>query len=58
MRKILLPAFALIALFMPAAARAQASSGKVRPAIVGLDHDHVWGILKDIPEVPQGGLWS
>jgi len=25
-----------------------AAKGKVRFAIVGLDHDHVWGILKDI----------
>jgi predicted dehydrogenase len=25
-----------------------AANGKVRLAIVGLDHDHVWGILKDI----------
>jgi predicted dehydrogenase len=25
-----------------------AANGKVRFAIVGLDHDHVWGILKDI----------
>jgi predicted dehydrogenase len=56
MRKILLPAFAIILLFMPAAVRAQANSGQVRLAIVGLDHDHVWGILKDIPEVPQARL--
>lgn len=56
MRKILLPAFAFILVFAPATARAQANSGSVRLAIVGLDHDHVWGILKDIPEVPQARL--
>ena len=56
MRKILISAFAFILLFMPAAARAQANSGNVRLAIVGLDHDHVWGILKDIKQVPQAKL--
>jgi predicted dehydrogenase len=30
--------------------------GKVRLAIVGLDHDHVWGILKDIVGEPQAEL--
>lgn len=29
---------------------------KVRLAIVGLDHDHVWGILKDISAEPQAEL--
>lgn len=30
--------------------------GKVRIAIVGLNHDHVWGILKDISSEPQAEL--
>jgi len=30
--------------------------GKTRLAIVGLDHDHVWGILKDITEEPDAEL--
>jgi len=30
--------------------------GKVRLAIVGLNHDHVWGILKDIAAEPQAEL--
>ena len=29
---------------------------KVRLAIVGLDHDHVWGILKDIDKEPDAEL--
>src|SRR6266568_4650423 len=29
---------------------------KVRLAIVGLNHDHVWGILKDIAGEPQAEL--
>ena len=55
MRKILLSAIAVI-LMAPAGAMAQANSGAVRFAIVGLDHDHVWGILRDIAEVPQAKL--
>src|SRR5579862_7005523 len=35
---------------------AQATEAKVRLAIVGLDHDHVWGILKDIAKEPQAEL--
>ena len=56
MRKVLLSAIAIILLLVPAGARAQTNSGKVRLAIVGLDHDHVWGILRDIAEVPQAKL--
>lgn len=56
MRKILPVVFALILQLAPASAMAQAKSGAVRLAIVGLDHDHVWGILKDIAEVPQANL--
>jgi predicted dehydrogenase len=56
MRRNLFLAFALIMLLGPAGAVAQANSGNVRFAIVGLDHDHVWGILKDIADVPQARL--
>ena len=31
-------------------------SEKTRIAIIGLDHDHVWGLLKDIAKVPQADL--
>ncbi len=56
MRKVLLLAFASVLLLAPAGARAQMNSGNVRLAIVGLNHGHVWGILKDIKEVPQAKL--
>src|SRR5882724_6476779 len=54
----------LIALFVaaPNADSSQGSSAgssrgaKVRLAIVGLNHDHVWGILKDIAGEPQAEL--
>jgi hypothetical protein len=29
---------------------------KTRIAIVGLNHDHVWGLLKDIAKEPQADL--
>src|SRR5689334_1604454 len=38
------------------AAPGPAKDGKVRLAIVGLNHDHVWGILKDIAAEPQAEL--
>ncbi len=56
MRKILLPALVLILPLTPVRSKAQTNSGSVRLAIVGLDHDHVWGILRDIAEVPQAKL--
>src|SRR5438105_13688896 len=34
----------------------QKEQQKVRLAIVGLNHDHVWGILKDIAGEPQAEL--
>jgi predicted dehydrogenase len=33
-----------------------APTEKTRIAIIGLDHDHVWGLLKDIAKVPQADL--
>jgi predicted dehydrogenase len=38
------------------AARLTAGAGKTRLAIVGLDHDHVWGLLTDILKEPDGDL--
>jgi predicted dehydrogenase len=32
------------------------AAAKVRLAIIGLDHDHVWGLLKDITREPQAEL--
>jgi predicted dehydrogenase len=43
-------------LFLVALPFAQAAEGKVRLAIVGLDHDHVWGLLKDISREPKAEL--
>ena len=43
--------------FSPGLARAQAAgASRTRLAIVGLDHDHVWGILNDISREPQAEL--
>ncbi len=53
MRKALL--YCLIAAtFLPAITLAQSS--KTRLAIIGLDHDHVWGLLQDWKLVPQADL--
>jgi predicted dehydrogenase len=35
---------------------AQTGGAKTRLAIVGLNHDHVWGLLKDMSQVPQVDL--
>src|SRR5215831_5163986 len=35
---------------------AQSGSVKTRVAVVGLDHDHVWGLLKDVPKEPNAEL--
>ena len=56
MHKALVFALTSIVLLVPIGVRAQQRPGKVRYAIVGLDHDHVWGILKDLDEVPQAQL--
>ncbi len=43
--------------FLPLAAAAQGAGGaKTRLAIVGLDHDHVWGLLPDILNEPDAEL--
>jgi predicted dehydrogenase len=35
---------------------AQSGGAKTRLAVVGLDHDHVWGLLEDMPKEPDGEL--
>lgn len=42
--------------FMLASFVAAQSAAKTRLAIVGLDHDHVWGLLKDIAKEPEAEL--
>src|SRR5205823_4209615 len=37
-------------------AQSLAQQTRIRIAIVGLDHDHVWGLLKDIANEPQAEL--
>jgi predicted dehydrogenase len=37
-------------------AQSPAQQTRVRIALVGLDHDHVWGLLKDIANEPQANL--
>ena len=52
-------ALTLLALAMtaiPAAAQPAQDAAKTRIAVVGLDHDHVWGLLKDIGKEPLAEL--
>jgi predicted dehydrogenase len=56
MRKSLFLAFVLTLVLASGGVAAQNDSGRFRLAIVGLDHDHVWGILRDIAEVPDANL--
>jgi len=37
-------------------AQTSGTQGKTRIAVVGLDHDHVWGLLKDISGEPEAEL--
>jgi len=52
--------FALVALLGAAGNIAEAQGGgagtKTRLAVVGLDHDHVWSLLKDIAKEPSAEL--
>jgi predicted dehydrogenase len=57
--RILTVVFALLALLGAAnVSEAQSASGtaKTRLAVVGLDHDHVWSLLKDIAGEPSAEL--
>ena len=35
---------------------AQTGGAKTRLAVVGLDHDHVWGLFEDMPKEPDAEL--
>ena len=37
-------------------AQTNSANRKTKLAIVGLDHDHVWGLLKDLTEEPNAEL--
>jgi predicted dehydrogenase len=55
MKKLIL-AIAGASLFFCSTAFSQAAPGKTRVAIVGLDHDHVWGLLDDMAKEPLAEL--
>lgn len=40
----------------PLAPAAQSSGARTRLAIIGLNHDHVWGLLQDMKAVPNADL--
>ncbi len=57
--RIVMVVFALLALFgVSGVSEAQSAGGtaKTRLAVVGLDHDHVWSLLKDIAGEPSAEL--
>src|SRR5712664_1977251 len=57
--RIVMVVFALLALFgVSDVSEAQSAGGtaKARLAVVGLDHDHVWSLLKDIAGEPSAEL--
>jgi predicted dehydrogenase len=43
-------------LLISSVASSQNTSAKTKLAIVGLDHDHVWGLLRDFPKEPEAEL--
>jgi predicted dehydrogenase len=49
-------ALALLAGGVAAQGQGVKAGGKTRLAVVGLDHDHVWSLLKDIAEEPDAEL--
>jgi len=46
----------VVLLLIAVSGRAQEGLTKTRLAIIGLNHDHVWGLLKDMSQVPQADL--
>jgi predicted dehydrogenase len=47
----------LVAILLAAiSGHTQAGGTKTRLVIIGLNHDHVWGLLKDMTQVPQADL--
>jgi predicted dehydrogenase len=53
---LLLTLFSLLLCLLGYPTASSAQTAKTRIAIVGLDHDHVWGLLKDIANEPQAEL--
>jgi predicted dehydrogenase len=47
---------ALLNAINASAAQSGSTAGKTRLAVVGLDHDHVWSMLKDIADEPSAEL--
>jgi len=47
---------ALLSAINASAAQSGSTAGKTRLAVVGLDHDHVWSMLKDIAGEPSAEL--
>jgi predicted dehydrogenase len=47
---------ALVGAANVSAAQSGSTAGKTRLAVVGLDHDHVWSMLKDIADEPSAEL--
>jgi predicted dehydrogenase len=47
---------ALLSVANVSAAQSGSTAGKTRLAVVGLDHDHVWSLLKDIAGEPSAEL--
>src|SRR6478609_1767126 len=54
--RFVIAAFALFAFAGSLRAQTSGTQGKTRIAVVGLDHDHVWGLLKDISGEPDAEL--
>jgi hypothetical protein len=57
----LVPSVAKFGIFVllaapPFSTQSCAQTAKTSVAIIGLDHDHVWGLLKDIANEPQSDL--
>jgi predicted dehydrogenase len=46
----------LLLVLLTSGIQAQTPAARTRLAIIGLDHDHVWGLLKDMTQVPQADL--
>ena len=54
--RFLIAAAFLVAALTPCAVAQAPAQSKIRVAVIGLDHDHVWGVLHDIASEPQAEL--
>jgi len=54
--RFVVAACVLLAFVGSLGAQTSGTQGKTRIAVVGLDHDHVWGLLKDISGEPDAEL--